>query len=98
MKPSRIGKAALALAVIAGIAGTAALPARADDRDHERRDYREHDYRGHDYREHERDRHRDRDRYAYVPPPAYVEAPPPVIYAPPPTSFGLNLIFPLQFR
>jgi len=87
MKPSMIGKAVLALALIASVAGAAAVPARADDRDHDRREWREHEH------------YRHRERRVYVPPPAYVEAPPPVIYAPPPpASLGLNLIFPLQFR
>ena len=84
-----MGRLVLALVM----AGTLAVPARADDdwrreRDRERFERERHE------REEWREHHR---RPVYVAPPAYVYAPPPVVYAPPPPS-GINLIFPLNIR
>ena len=100
MKAFRPAMARLVLAlVMAGaIAGTLALPARADDHDRYDRDRydRERFERERHAREEWREHHR---RPVYVAPaPAYVYAPPPVVYAPPPPPAGINLFFPLTIR
>ena len=89
-----MARVVLALVMAGTVAGTLALPARADDdwrREHERERFE----RERHAREEWRERHR---RPVYVAPPAYVYAPPPVIYAPPPPPAAINLIFPLTIR
>lgn len=85
----------LALVMAGAVAGTLALPARADDdwrREHERERFERERHAREEWREHHR-------RPVYVAPaPAYVYAPPPVVYAPPPPPVGINLIFPLTIR
>jgi len=96
MKAVRPAMARLVLAlVMAGaVAGTLALPARADDdwrHERERERFERERHAREEWREHHR-------RPVYVvPPPAYVYAPPPVVYAPPPPA-GINLIFPFIIR
>lgn len=92
-----MGRLVLALVMAGAVAGTLAVPARADDHDrYDRERYdRERVERERHAREEWREHHR---RPAYVAPaPAYVYAPPPVVYAPPP-PMGINLIFPLSIR
>jgi hypothetical protein len=89
------GRALLVLAVAAGVASSATVPARADD-DH-RGGNRHYDRRDEHYDNRDRGDRRDYHPYGgYA--PGYVYAPPPVYYAPPPLSPGINLIFPLRIR
>jgi hypothetical protein len=87
-----IGTRLLLALALAGVLGSAAMPARADDDWRHQRIERERIEREREWRAHHR-------RPVYVaPPPAYVYAPPPVVYAPPPPAAGINLIFPLTIR
>src|SRR5690348_11509545 len=105
MKAVRPAMARLVLAlVMAGaVAGTLALPARADDDDwrggHERERFERERHAREEWRErHAREEWREQHRRpVYVAPPAYVYAPPPVVYAPPPPA-GITLFFPLNIR
>ncbi|HEX6840663.1 MAG TPA: hypothetical protein VF113_04015 [Stellaceae bacterium] len=101
-----MGRLVLALVMAGAVAGTLALPARADDHDRydgdrhdrervERERHAREEWREQHAREEWREQHR---RPVYVAPPAYVYAPPPVVYAPPPPPAGINLFFPLNIR
>ena len=92
----------LALVMAGAVAGTVALPARADD--HDRYDHDRYDRDRYDRERYERERHAREEwrehhrRPIYVAPPPVVYAPPPVVYAPPPPPVGINLIFPFTIR
>ena len=97
-----MGRLILALVMAGAVAGTLALPARADD--HDRYDHDGYDRDRYEHERFERERHAREEwrehhrRPVYVAPPAYVYAPPPVVYAPPPPPAGINLFFPLNIR
>jgi hypothetical protein len=87
----------LALLMAGTVAGTLAVPARADD--HDRYDHDRYDHDRYERERHAREEWRlHHRRPVHVVPPPVVYAPPPVVYAPPPPPMGINLIFPLTIR
>ena len=101
----KVGEIVLAIALVAFIGGSSAMPARADENgyghDVQNQGDRNAQYQGDRGAQYQGDRdeqHRRGQSYGYYDAPGYVYAPPPVYYAPPPQPPVIDLVFPLNFR